>query len=434
VKTVAVASPGAGQVEETVTRKRIVPADVVGAQKTPDFWDYIEGLKPEDWSPYRHKLFIYRYVREDAPVAMDPLEKNETGLLVMLDNTQVPINNREEVEFGIAQKFGGGLFRLILKRGSERVTETRVHTEGPRKMVAPIRNESTSPTITTMQDATAEVAHHAINTLAGQDRVVMDVAVNAVKGAAEIVQRMSAASSGGGSEADQMFRLMMVKALERMMAPPPDPLDLLTKLLTLQAQLNPSGQANPILARVLDGAVEKLLNPPATGPSSSAGAELVRQLPQVASYVSSAIAEWRAGMEAQRDTAGIMRGVQPSGTGRPQPNPATILPAPAAQPKAEGPVGAPSFEFIESRVVKIMSESETVEEAAENVAEFLHTMDSGAVAQLTALGEAGLMNFFCTRPMLKPATTNLPKLQEFIQAFLKYASENGATEAGAKPN
>jgi hypothetical protein len=165
---------------------------------------------------------------------------------------------------------------------------------------------------------------------------------------------------------------------------------------------------------------------------------LVRSLPTVVSGITNAITEWRLGTEAQRDTAAMMAGktITPAPgvvnvAGRPagQPSP-VILPAPPAQ---GGPVpGAPSYEFVESRIVKILNESETADEAASRAVDFLGTIDPGAVAQLAGLGEGGLLNFFASRPQLKPATQNLPRLREFIQSFLKYASEGSGEPVGSE--
>lgn len=437
--------PNGGEVSETTITKRILPAVPGGKKETPEFWDYFEAIKADDWSPYRHKLFVYRY-QGDAPSGVsEQMEKNEAGAMAMPDGEQVPLTNREDTEYAITKKFGGGLFRLILKRGSERVTQTHVHTDGPRKAVrAAAYQETDGPVVSAMgneSDSTAAVAHHAITTLAGQDRAVMDVAVNAVKGAAEIVQRMSATQTppaAATSETDQLMKMLMVKMMERMMNPP-DPIELLTKLMALQGSVSGNGSVgNPFWAKIQEAAVDKLLNPGPSGPVSSAGAELVRQLPQVASYVTSAIAEWRAGTEAQLQTAAIMRGVQPP-AGRPAPAPGTVLPAAPAQNPTPGGVVAPSLEFIESRIVQIFREPVAAEEAADKTLEFLETLDPQLVEQLKAQGEPGLIALFHSRPTLRPATQNVPRLTEFIRAFLKFASEPGegdgtAIDAGTKPN
>lgn len=415
-----------GQVVVKTVTQEVLPASQAKERTTPEFWAYIENLKPSDWD--RHILYVYR-IEDNRSV---PLEK--CAGFMQLAGRQVPVNDREEMEMAIAQKYGGRMFRLILKRGSERVTETRIHVDAPPKMVQPAILEGGGGTVSEAS-ATADVAKQAMSTIAGQERQAVDVAVNALRGAAEVVQRFSQQPAAApASETDQMFRAVMVRMLEKMMNPPapPDPLDLLTKVLTLQAQLNPGGTTgNPTIAKILDAAIEKLLNPPPAGPSGSASAELVRQLPAVASYVSQAMSQWRMGMEAQRDAVAIGQGrevprIAPPAVQPPANNPTRLNPEPEVVP-----VG-PGIEFVEGKIVEILREPVSAEEAAEDVAGFLDVMDKSLVPQLAALGEAGLVNLFQTRPALRPGIQNLPRLQDFIRAFLKIAAENA--DEPPKPN
>jgi hypothetical protein len=437
--------PEAGQVLETTTRKRVLSADAAADKKTtPDFWEYLERLKPSDWE--RHILYIYRRDSETGP--MPQLEKC-IGNIVMPDGSRVDLTSREETEFAIVQKYGGGTYRLILKRGHERVTETRIHGEGARRNPPPIAGyDAGAPMISNMSEAsaTAEVAHHAITSIAQQEKTGFEVAGAALRTSAEVVQRFAnqVATAPPASEADQMMKQLMLRMLERLVAPPPDPIELLGKLLTVTAQLSGGGGGvgGPLVSKILDTAVEKLLNPAPSGPVASTSAELVRQLPQVASYVSQAIAEWRAGTEAQRDTAAIMRGVNPAARSAATPGatasptllqPGKALPPPGAPP--EVPMGAPSLEFIESRILQILREPIPADEAADKTFEFLDTIDPQLVEHLKSLGEQGLLMLFHSRAMLNPATQNVPRLQEFIRAFLKFASEGDGPGAEApKPN
>jgi hypothetical protein len=443
VKTTS-ATPEAGQVVETVTQRRVLPATEVAAPPpkgkiSPDFWDYLETLKPADWD--RHLLYIYRRDSDSGPTPQ--LEKC-VGTMVMPDGSRVYLGSREETEFAIVQKYGGGTYRLILKRDHERLTETRVVGEGPRKNVQLPLEYGGGPTVSSMGDATADVANHAISTIAGQERQAVDVAVNALRGASDVIQRLSQPPAAPvASATDDLMKLALVKMLERALNPP-DPLELLTKLLTLMNQLNGSGGAGgggapPMVQKILDTAVEKLLNPPPSGPVSSASAELVRQLPAVASYASEALAQWRAGVEAQRDTAAIMRGV-PAPARLPGSGPAapgTIVP-PSANGSAEGAMpGAPSLEFIEGKIVEIIREpSLSAVEAAENVFAFIETVSPLMLAQLKSLGEAGIFNLFQSRPVLRTAATNVPRLQDFIREFLKFAGAGDPVTGAAslKPN
>ena len=81
------------------------------------------------------------------------------------------------------------------------------------------------------------------------------------------------------------------------------------------------------------------------------------------------------------------------------------------------------MELIEIKIVEILAEPQSAEWAAEETLNFLDRLDKSIVPQLASQGEAGLMTLFTTRPLLKPATANVPRLTEFIRAFLKYAGD-----------
>jgi len=101
-------------------------------------------------------------------------------------------------------------------------------------------------------------------------------------------------------------------------------------------------------------------------------------------------------------------------------------------------MGAPSIEFIETRIIQILQQPISADEAADAVLMYLHTTDGpevkkgeGSVEQLAKLGENGLVQLFQFRPKLKPATGNMPRLLEFIRAFLKLYAED--QEDGQQP-
>jgi len=96
-------------------------------------------------------------------------------------------------------------------------------------------------------------------------------------------------------------------------------------------------------------------------------------------------------------------------------------------------VAAPSLEFIESKIVEIFRQPISAEDAANDALAFLDTMDSKLVSTFVSLGEAGVMNLFQTRPVLKPATVNMPRLGEFVKAFFRLHGEMEA-ENKSKPN
>jgi hypothetical protein len=440
-----------------------LPAEQAKERTTPEFWSYLEALTPAEWD--RHMLYIYRRVGETGPM---PFLEKSAGSMRMPDGSVVGLTDRESVESSIVQKYGGPTFRLILKRGSERITETRIMSEEPARTPPHVAGDyatgSPGPVVTSDASAAADVARNAFNAISSQEKTGFDVAGTALRTSAEVLARFAAApATPARSESDEMFRMMMLKMMERMLEPP-DPLALVTKIVELMGKLNPAAgaaaaagasTASPALNKIVDTALDRLLNPPAaSGPVSSTGAELVRQLPTVASYVSQAIQEWRIGTEAQRDTARMMTGRKPeqpgapgaiAQPGRPGPSPVVaspaILPAPApsqAQPgtgapsqapsQAQPATGAPSLEFIESRIVSILHEPISADEAAQLTVDFLSTLDPGdgknpsLLDQLRTLGPHGLFGLFHSRPVLRPCAQNVPRLQEFIKHFLRYAN------------
>ena len=71
-----------------------------------------------------------------------------------------------------------------------------------------------------------------------------------------------------------------------------------------------------------------------------------------------------------------------------------------------------------------------LDEGYQNAAQWLS--DGWATVQreqLSSLGEAGLVNLFQTRPILHPMTGNMPRLIEFIRAFLKFSAGEQAPPA-----
>jgi hypothetical protein len=190
-------------------------------------------------------------------------------------------------------------------------------------------------------------------------------------------------------------------------------------------------------------------------PTVSTGAELLRVASNMVPGVIDGIREWRIGKEAERDTAVLMTQPQQRPTGPqpvpPRPAPAIPLPpVPPPQPPiaAQSGNGAPSTEFIESRIIELVLDvSMPADEAASRTLEFLNMLsgenaplDRNYALQLATLGETELINLFNMRPILKPATGNMIRLAEFIRSFLKYHAEDLAEDTKAveetkgKPN
>lgn len=405
------AEPSAsGEVVVTTTRKRVIEAK---ERATPDFWEYLEKLNPQDWD--RHIVYMYR---RDSDTSTGPsvfLEKL-TGNISLPDSTVVPMTSREDVEYAIAKKYGGRIFRLILKNGGERVSETRVYIDMPPKVVQaqadPMPGVQVHPS-----DSTAAIASEAMRTVAGQEGNGLIIAANVLNSAANVVKNLSERGNTppAPSETDQMLKMMMLKMMEKMMdrfdAPPP------------------TGSSNSaIVERLLSAAVDRMLNPmpQTTGPAVSATAELVRSLPSIGNTIVTGLQEWRLGMEAQKETVQTMAknpGVLPGpGPALPAQVPSDAAAPPGAQPqRKEVPL-----EFIEGKIIQILQEPISADQAADKTLEFLETIDDPnhpqLVPQLVSTGENGLLLLFQNRPTLRPAMANLGRVKDFIAAFIKYAT------------
>ena len=430
-----------GKVVQTTTTRRVFPAEPGARERTtPEFWEYCAQVQPFDRS--RHLFYIYRD---------DPGPSMQVGKHSWESSAAegIPWEDREEAEAGFMLRYGGRQYRVILKRNSERVTTLRINIPALPKPLQPTgpdpaAGNGANSYGSSEASATADVAKQAMQTLASADSRGVAIGMDALTTAANVVRSFSERGASGPvahSEMDDLFRQLMLRMMERMMQPPPqvDPIEQLTRIFALIRQVTPGdGATNPITGRIMDTALERLLNPAPSGPVSSAGAELVRQLPQVAGIIAEAVSNWRVGTEAQLKTAALMTGANgapgapPPGPGGPAPRVAqtgTILPppgpAPAAAPNGGAASGEPSLEYVEGKIIEIFKQPQSADAAADETVAFLATLNSGLIVTLRNLGEQGLLQLFHNRPGLRPATANMPRLIEFVQAFIRYAGEVG---------
>ena len=444
--------PEIGRTVQKTTVTTVLPVDpLTGERKTPDFWEYTEKLSAADWDRHpKHTLYIYRRNTDAGP--MIPLERL-SGFFPIPGSDPVSLNDREELEIALAQKYGGGTYRLILKKGSERITEGRISVDGPPKNTRPgiLDSPEANPSAATVStgDPSSDVAKTAMNLVANHEGEGMRLGMEAMKGSAEIIQRLAsqAGTPATASDTDLLMKQVLVAMLQKALNPP-DPLELITRLLPLLERGGNSGGGgapNSLVDKILETGLERVLNPAPSGPISSTGAALVSQLPQIAGYVTEAVREWRVGSEAQLQTAHIMaananRPALPAVPGTVQPPARPITQATQLAPTAPAaqamPPGAPSLEFIEEKIVAILQKPISADESADEVLGFLDLMAPTLVDQLAACSEAQLVQLFQTRPVLRQYH-DLARLQEFVRSFLKYAKETDAApgvDTSSKPN
>jgi hypothetical protein len=188
---------------------------------------------------------------------------------------------------------------------------------------------------------------------------------------------------------------------------------------------------NPMTGQILDVALKRLLEPQApSGNPVNTGAALVQMLPTLGTQFIEGLREFAKVRENEARILSMQRG------GVPVQNPQVLPPVPpngAPPPQSPQPSnGAPSMEFVDRKIIEfIKAPNLSAEQAADEAMGFLETLDANAVPQLTSLGENGLLQFFSSpqHPILQQATHNMPRLVEFIRAFLRMHAEDVAAEA-----
>jgi hypothetical protein len=428
---------------EKVTRTRVIPpAELEQEQRgrtTPDFWEFIESMTDEMWAGD----FMLYIMREDPKPSMyggaNTLEKCP-GYMMMPNGVRVKLDSREDVELAIKEKWGGKAFRLILKKGRERLTEGKCMNDAPPKYpdtAAAQYHQNPLPGAAT----DASVASKAIDVMANQQPDAMRLAMEVLRSASEIVMRTAQpAATPAVPPRDPLVEALLQRALNP--PPPPDPFDMFVKFKNLMGDGGGMGGASAMMEKVLGAAVDKIINPAPAITGRTTLLDIGREFIPVLGTV---MHEYRLSREADARITEIQRSAMPQQPMQtvPQPNPpaaVTQLPA-VAQPAAPPPPATPAltFEQIEAHIAKIVSNTEySTDEAVDKVLEFLYDTDPrivGALLNPQSLdkrlkpGKDGLMQLFSFEPTLKPCLANVPRLSEFLDKFIVAATEAEAAEA-----
>jgi hypothetical protein len=452
-------SPAVSGVKEKIIRERNVPVEELAAEQSrlvrPGFVELIETLTPERWANEDWRLAI---VREDPKPSnyggQNTLEQCQ-GVIEVAPGVGVPLDDWEQIQLAIKRKYGGKVYRLILKKGRERITEGKCINEAPPKfpeMNAANYYPGTMPTMNSASSSDANaIASKAIDTVANQPQEVMNIAINALRASAEMISRSASAppapppaAANADSELDRAFKQAMIAKL---LAEPPDPIK---NFLAIKQALgdgngnNPagSGTINALLEPLLKAAVEKIINPVAPVVGRTTLLDLGREfIPVLGTTVRETMHEYRLSVEAQARIAELQRGMPPAA---PQ-----AAAAPSAQLPATVPAAAPNpplqaappltFPQIEEHIAKIVKNVEyPVEEAVDRVLSFLYDTDARLVGALLnpptidkrlKPGKEGLLMLFQYEPPLMPCMVNIPRVSEFIDKFIVAATEAEAAEA-----
>lgn len=468
-KTSPAVSADAPVVKTTTIREVLNPSELnhqPSTRKTPDFWEFVHNIPDEKLGEF----MIYLYRTEPGRVQID----HTSGKTFDVPGYGlVPIIDQEGIETAVTADCGGGTYRLICRnrRDSQIVTYADFRIDLPARNITPwfVKRGENKPAGNGQPqyagDGTAQVAGQAIQTMSGIQAQMMTPVMEMWKTATSTVKDF-VNRPAANSEGDEFEKRLRQELMARALAPPPDPLEQMTKFLQLKSQLDGSsgsGDMNFDKLRSMIAFVREFSG--TASPAVSMGAEIVRSVSNMVPNVVEGINAWARGREAERDTVAIMRSQpqprpgQPSPMGRPpqvlpasfnqNPNSAAQAPIPASmsQPNPNQPNptnaqgnGAPSLEFLEDKIVEIFRKPCSAEQAAEEALDFLESVvgdnpdpQHDIVAQLASRGEHGLIELFQTREHLRPITVNTGRMLDFIRAFLRYHAEDLAAEQ-RKPN
>lgn len=410
---------------ETTTRRRVLPnISLAPDQPAKDLWEYLAAITETDW----RKHMVYGYRTEPAPKV--PIFKCGDPILQMPNGQRVALADEQEMEFALLQNFGGGAFRILVKSGSQIVTAATININAPaRPITIPLDASQGSgaqngTTVNGMSDS-AQIAGKAIDAISGQEHQAVNLGLSMMSTAANVVRNF-----GTGAQPDPVMQQMMQVLIARALAPPPDPLELLAKMIALMTSLSPARTQDETTGTIMKAALDRLLNPTPAGAPVSIGAEIARQIPQLGTTIAEGLREFRLAREAELQMMQLSRTGAP---GQPQMLPPSTAAPPSAPAPAAGAPGAPSMDFVDKKIIEILQRPVSAEQAADDAMAFLSALDASALDQLSLLGEGGMLAFFQSRPILKAATNNMPRLVEFIRAFLKMHAEDKAAEAAGQP-
>jgi hypothetical protein len=450
-KPVSTAAP----VVEKVTRTRTLTAAEVagepGGRKTPEFWDFIESMTPEMWAA-DYLLYI---LREDPKPSMyggtNTLEKCP-GYIAMPDGTQTRLSSREDIELAIKQKYGGKAFRLILKKGSERISEGKCVNEAPPRMPDADPQYGRHP-LPNAQTTDAGVAAKAIDAMAAQQPEAVRLAMDVLRGASEIVMRQAKPNEAAATSQSSLIDQTVVKSLIDKALAAPAPPDMFAMFLKFKEIMAPPLPASNGVKDTLE-LIGTLKNSGLVAFGGSARTSLLdlgrELLPVVVTTAKEVMHEWRLGVEAQVRGVELSRGMNPQPPAPvaavpPAIAPAAAVPPPAVPPAAQqtAPSGEPPFDWLAIKIVEIMKEpTYTIDEAVDETLSFLYRSHAPVVALLLdppkinaqlSPGEQGLLQLFQHHPVLKQVPVN-PRLVEFIKKFIAEATAAELERtAGASP-
>lgn len=377
------------------------------AGKTSDLplWDYVEALKPEDFS--RHILYVYRQM--------------PNGQVSPTTKLTMPVD-----EFGFKELCGGGTYKLLLKNGPQIIKRMDNFV---------IEGKSKNPD----DETHAPTANHSHNNSGGNN--------TAVDRLCDLLTTLISNQNGGSAMGEAMRGALQLQA------------DGFKSVVTNVRELTPQAPAASPFGGMTDmigflsqcknlfgggggGGIKETLEMIVTLKEAglvgggegkfSFGQELLRLAPQALGQIGQGLTAMADAKKAEANAAIILAGGRPPiPVGAPAPTPAlpapaTTTPPPATPPMREDGVVSPNVEWVQLKISEIITDDNlSVTEAAEESITFLEMIAPAILQQLIAAGETGMQFLFNNQPILAKVPKS-PRLTEFIAKFLELAKEPAA--------
>ena len=405
-------TPGPGQAVEETTVTRILPDTKGDLEKlSSDPLEYMDAIARDKWDQGNHIVYLYR---------VEPAVFRNASGATYVTKYSTPITLEQ-----IQQEYGGGLWRILVKRGQERIADAKYQISGtPRDLTRSMQEFSPGTPGGVAQAETGGVVSQAMNIVsdptarAAQTQMLTSAAASAidlvksnaaqqltVKDILELAEKMNSRTAEKPFLETEVGKIVvaaasaLVTALVARVVTPTDPLDQLTKMATVMQSLG--------------------------GGSSSSDwkAALVNAAPQIAEAGRGMLQELRMGTEAQmRMNAGRTLTAAP-------PAPAAAPPAqqnPANQNVVQMPAppqgGSPPMEPFEMKLVELLNDPQMTGDKA---GEILDAQWPRIVDEVAQYSVDQIMVAFGTRPILAPHAQN-PRLRQFLTEFLQWANETDA--------
>lgn len=411
--------PEIGQAVEETTVTRIVNESKSEQEKIGwDALEYMDSVTPEKWSGGDHIIYVYRVEPILYRGASGPAYVTKYASPVTLEQIQ--------------KEYGGGLFRIVIKRGQERMADTKYQLSGtPRDLsrgtqefspaapggvpqsdqsvISQAMQMATNPTARAAEvDMLRTAASSAIDMVraqAPQQMTVKDILelANTLRGPAHVEKPFLETEVGRIVVAAASA---LVTALVNRVVTPTDPLDQLTKMATVMQSLGGGNSSG-----------------------SDWKAALVNAAPQIANAVKDTVQELRLGTEAQmRLNAGRTLAPAPPPAAAPaQQNPAAPQNVVEMPQQPQVAQGAQPMEPFELKLIELLNDPNMTGDKA---GEILDQTWPRFVDEISTYNVDMVIHAFKVRPLLQPHADN-PRLRQFVMEFLAWAKDTEPLTPGA---